>query len=228
MLNTAPDTATGCAISPKNAPAGTIFSYQQTNEENALIGTPNTPADITAGGAQAFVFSLTPSQAFAATEIRFSFDCTNSAPAADTPGVNSFRLTSSDGPTPDIVALVATLSGDGIVTIPVGGAEVFAVATVNVGAGGLITAAANTGSVQLPLALTLCQTNPSTGVCINPTTPAAGVTMQINTGETPTLAIFGQASGTVVFDPALHRINVTFATTEGGTVGSTSVAVRTP
>ena len=43
ILATGTGTATGCAITPTNAPAGTAFSYQQTNASNVPIGTPNTP-----------------------------------------------------------------------------------------------------------------------------------------------------------------------------------------
>jgi hypothetical protein len=228
ILATGPGTAAGCAIAPTNAPPGTAFSYQQTNAANVPIGTPNTPANIPGGGSQSFVFSLTPNQPFAATELHFAFDCTNTAPAADAPGVNTFLLTSSSGPTPDIVALAAAPGGQGIVTIPgTQGTGFFAVATVNVGSGGLITATADTGSAILPVALSLCQTNPVNGVCINPSAPAPSVTAQINPNETPTFAIFAQGGGTIPFNPGVNRINVRFMTQGGGTVGSTSVALRT-
>jgi hypothetical protein len=66
-----------------------------------------------------------------------------------------------------------------------------------------------------------------TGVCINPTTPGSSVTVQINHNDTPTFAIFAQASGLIPFDPGVNRINARFKTQAGGTVGSTSVAVQT-
>ena len=47
---------------------------------------------------------------------------------------------------PDVVALAATVSNDGVVSIPgASGTGVFAVATVNVGGGGTITATKNGG-----------------------------------------------------------------------------------
>ena len=100
-------------------------------------------------------------------------------------------------------------------------------ATVNVGAGEPISVTADTGGVQLPLALTLCQTNPANGVCVNPTTPAPSVTVQINPNETPTFAFFAQPSAPIAFGPGVNRINVRYRTQAGGTVGSTSVAVQT-
>jgi hypothetical protein len=168
-------TAMGCSIAPTNAPAGTVFSYQQTNAANQPIGTPNTPVNIPAGEFRTFVIALTPIQAFPATEIHFSFDCTNTSPAPDTPGVNTFLLTSSAGATPDVIAIAVAVGG--IVTIPgVGGTGALAVATANVGASAPIVVSADTGNVALPLELTVCQTN-SAAQCLAP--PTASVTTQI-------------------------------------------------
>jgi hypothetical protein len=101
------------------------------------------------------------------------------------------------------------------------------VATANVGASAPVVVTADTGNAALPLELTLCQTNPTNGQCINPTTPAPSVMTQINAGQTPTYTVFGKANGPISFNPGLHRINVRFKTQAGGTVGSTSVAVQT-
>jgi hypothetical protein len=78
----------------------------------------------------------------------------------------------------------------------------------------------------LPLTLTLCQTNPQTGACINPSVPASSVSLTINAGETPTFSIFAQASGSIPLDAATKRIFVRF---REGTIlrGATSVAVTT-
>jgi hypothetical protein len=99
------------------------------------------------------------------------------------------------------------------------------VATVNVGASASITATADTGGASLPVTIALCQTNPGTGQCISPIGTSAAV--QINTGETPTFAIFVTGSGTVPFDPAANRVFVRFKDAGGTTRGATSVAVRT-
>jgi hypothetical protein len=58
------------------------------------------------------------------------------------PGVNTLPLTSTSAPGPDIVALGATVTNNGIANIPPGmlGTGFFSVATVNVGAGAQITA----------------------------------------------------------------------------------------
>ena len=92
-------------------------------------------------------------------------------------------------------------------------------------AGGSITASANTGGVTLPLTISLCQTNPTTGQCISAIEPT--VTAQINANDTPTFGIFVMGTGTVPFDPANNRIFVRFKDASLVTRGATSVAVRT-
>jgi hypothetical protein len=226
ILATGSGTATGCSIAPINAPPGTAFSFQQTDGANVPIGAPNTPADIRADGAQSFVFSLTPGSSFLAMELHFSFACSNAPSAPDTPGVNTLVLTSSSDPTPDVVALAASVGG--IATVPESaGIGAFAVASVNVGADAMITVTADTEPVLLPLTFALCQSDPFSAECVNPKLPAPSVTLRINHGDTPTFAIFAQATGNIPFNPAVNRINVRFRTEAGGVVGSTSVAVQT-
>jgi hypothetical protein len=105
------------------------------------------------------------------------------------------------------------------------GTGVFAVATVNVGADGIITAAADTGVTALPITLTICETDPGTGACRALPGPTATTTM--NAGATPTFGLFAKGEGTVPFDPAANRVFVRFKDASGVTRGSTSVAVRT-
>ena len=114
------------------------FVYQTTDPAtNQVTGFPNTPVNIAAGAAQSFVFALTPTAPFAPTDVQFSFDCANSDPAPINVGLNTLLLSASNTPVPDIVALAATPTNDGIVNIPgTSGTGVFAVATVNVGASG--------------------------------------------------------------------------------------------
>ncbi len=126
---------------------------------------------------------------------------------------------------PDLIVEAATPSGDGI--LAVAGSGAFALATANVGAAAPLTATADTGDATLPLALTLCQTDPATGHCVDPAAPAASVTVDITAGATPTFAIFATASGAVPFDPATNRIFVRFRDAGGAVHGLTSVAVWT-
>jgi hypothetical protein len=224
IINPLSTALNNCFVAPVTAlPAS--FAYQTTNPAtNAVTGTANTPVAIPAGGSQSFVFALTANGAFPPTQVNLGFECTYATPAAVVGGVDTLLLSASATPVPDVVALAATTSNDGILHVPNGSAA-FAVATVNLGAGSTITATANTGSASLPLALTLCQTNPQTGQCLAP--PAASVTTAVAADATPTFGIFGTASGAIAFNPAGSRIFVQFTDASGVERGATSVAVET-
>ena len=201
------------------------FAYQTTDANNAPTGTPNTPADIPAGSAQNFIFGFTPTDPISPTEVQLAYDCSNSTPAPVTVGVNTLLLSAEATPVPDIVALAATLSGDGILNLPgSNGSNAFSVSTVNNGSVGTITASP-TLSAALPMVLSICETNPATGACLSD--PAGSTTSSVSGGATPTYSIFVTGTGTVPFDPAANRIFVEFRDGGGLVRGSTSVAVRT-
>jgi hypothetical protein len=227
MINTGAVPVSGCSIAPVNALPAT-FVYQTTNPAtNAITGTPNTPVNIAGNNtAQSFVIAFTPTAPIAPTEVAFNFACTNVSPAPINIGLNTLLFSASSTPTPDVIALAATAQNDGIVHIsgtPNQGA--FAVATFNLGSSDTITVAANTGAVSLPVTITICQTNPTTGQCLQ--SPAANVTTTIGSNATPTFAIFAAASAAVPFDPANNRIFVTFSDSGSNVRGKTSVAVVT-
>ena len=126
---------------------------------------------------------------------------------------------------PDTIALMATISGDGVVRIPgSGGLQLFAIGSANVGVTGTIVVSADTGGVALPLTLMVCETNSGTGACLAPPTPT--VTVSYPGGTTKSFAFFAQASGSIAFDPANNRV---FARLKQAGVlrGATSAAVCT-
>jgi hypothetical protein len=125
-----------------------------------------------------------------------------------------------------VIALGATAGNTGIVSIPgPTGIGAFAVATFNVGAPAALTATADTGAAALPIALSICQTDPGSGTCLAPPSGSVGATF--GTNATPTFAVFAAGSGTVPFDPAVNRIFFRLKDGGGATRGSTSVAVQT-
>jgi subtilase family protein len=226
MIASGPGSANLCTIAPPTSlPAS--FRFQTTNPAtNQVTGTPNTPVNIPGGGQQTFVIEFTPTSAFAPTEVELTFTCANTVPAPVALGITTILLSGSAIGVPDIVALAAPLTNNGVANIPgPGGTGVFSVATVNLGVSGPIVASADTGGTALPVAIFVCQTNPATGVCISP--PAPSVSTQIDGGATPTFAFFVAASGAVSFNPAANRAFVRFK--DGGNVvrGSTSVAIQT-
>ena len=227
IINAGASAVSNCGISPVTAIAAD-FTYRTTDEFNVPVGAPDTPAaSIPAGGSQPYVFAFTPTAAFNATDVVMSFDCTDTDPAVNSVGLNSLLLVSDTNPVPDVVALAATVSNDGVVTASPNGA--FSTATVNVGIGGSINVTADTGSATLPLVIAICETDPTTAACINPASPTTDpVVKTIGANETPTFSIFVTATDTFAPDFANKRIFVRFKDDGGETRGSTSVAVQSP
>ena len=224
VTNTSNVAATRCSLAAGTSVAAD-FAYQTTDAANAPTGTPNTPADIAAGESQNFIFGFLPSAPISPTEVVLTYDCSNSGPAPSTAGLNTLLLSASGTPVPDIVALAATPTADGIVDLPgTNGSNAFSVSTVNVGSTGTITASPVL-PVVLPLVMSICETNPADGVCLSG--PAGSATSTVDASETPTYSVFVTATGDVPFDPANNRIVVEFRGGGGAVRGSTSVAVRT-
>jgi hypothetical protein len=224
------NTSVNPALNAKIALASGVavnFKFNTTNcSTNAVTGPDNAGVNIAPGAAACFVLSLTPVAPFLPTEVVFTFAADNAPPVATLVGINTLLLTASTTPVPDIIALAATSSNDGIVHVTgPSAAGAFAVATSNVGTSAFVTASTNTGSGVLPVTITICQTNPVTGACM--ATPGSNVALQINTGDTPTFGIFVLASAAIPLDPANSRIFVVFIDAGGVVRGRTSVAVET-
>lgn len=229
VINAGTVDALDCRVSPQTAVPGEFFFQPTDPATNAAIGVQNEPVDIPAGTSQTFVFGFTPTAPIGSTAVGLGFVCGEVNEAPSFVGLNTLQLAASEDPVPDVVALGATINGDGIVRIPgADGTGFFSVATVNVGAGAMIRAGADTGDAQVPAVLSMCQTNPETGVCINPTTPTTDdIVVLIETNETPTFAVFVQGMGDIALDPAGSRVFVRFTDANGLETGSTSVAVQT-
>jgi hypothetical protein len=226
IINTGAVDGTTCSITPvASLPAS--FIYQTTNPAtNAPTGTANTPTTVPAGGAQTFVLAFAPTAAFAPTDIPFVYTCANApSPAQSALGLNTLNLSASVAPVPDIIAVNATSDPGYADVSPATGVGDFAVATSNLGAAATITASVDSGMSNLPVALAICQTNPSTGAC--QTTAASAVSLRINGGDTDTFGIFVAANAAIPDMPAVNRIFVRFTDSGGILRGETSVAVRT-
>lgn len=226
ILNTGSAAATKCSLQmPRNQTVPGTFQYQTASPANTLTGTLNTPVDIPAGGGQQWVFGVTPSAAFSATDIRIVFDCENTQPVESFDGLNTFLVSASVAAVPDMIAISATASNNGILEIPgATGTQAFGTAAINIGAAGAITASVDTGSTTLPLNLTICQST-GAGTCM--AAPAASVTTTIANNQTVTYSIFGTATAAIALDPSQKRIFLRLKTGDGVTRGATSVAVRT-
>jgi hypothetical protein len=225
MLNSNTVAMTDCQVTlPPSAPADLQLTYQTTDPAtNALIGTPNTPATISPGGAQTFLLDFQSASAVTVSALPLFFDCDDTNPAASIAGVNTVDLLFSATPIADIIALAATASNDGTVHVA-NGVGAFAVATVDVGAAGDLTISADTGEADLPASIALCQTT-ATGQCLSP--PAASVPVSFASEATPTFSVFVSSSAAIPFAPGASRVFVRFTDGDGVSHGSTSVAVTT-
>jgi len=228
-LNTASTAQSNCSVAlPLGGVFGLSFHYQTTDPStNALTGQPDTPVTIPANGAQTFVVSLEAGSAVAGFTQSLAFGCDGVTPAPIVAGVNTVDLLFSASPVTDVIALAATTSGDGIVTVPLSGdaESAFAVASFNNGTAGLIIASVDTGNATLPVTATICQSDPVTAQCLAPA--ASSISVGFPASSTPTFSIFVKASGDVPFAPATARLFVRFNDSSGVPHGVTSVAVRT-
>jgi len=226
LLNTQAAALDGCSVALPGAD-GLTLDYQTTDPAtNALTGQKDVPVTIAGNGSQTFVLTFQAAAATTLQAVPLVFGCTAVAPAPVTPGVDTIDLVFSTQPIADIIALAATAGGNGLVDVPFsqGQAAAFAIASIDAGAAASLTVATDTGAASLPITVTLCQTNPSTGACLAPPSPTVPVT--IAAGATPTFSVFVTASAAIPFAPGTSRIFVRFLDAGGNSHGSSSVAVQ--
>ena len=221
VINAGANPAAGVTLSINPVPAGT-FVYQQTDcATNAIIGSPNPSLDLNPGEVLCYVLSFTPSATFAATSVHIQAQAANAPSTNLLTGINTWLLRATDTLGPDIIALTTTTDFH---QVSCSGANAFAVALSNVGAAatGDITVTANTGSVTLPLSISISETDPATGAVIGD-----NLLQNVGAGEYRTVAVFVTFNGCITFDPAVNRIFIEFRDASNNVVGSTSTAVST-
>lgn len=221
VINAGSEYAAGVTLSLGTALPGS-FSYSQTScSTNAIIGSPNAPIDIPPGGVACYILTFTPSSVFPATHAQIVAQALNAPATTLLVGINTWLLRSTSSPGPDIIALTTTADFH---QIACSGTNAFAVALSNVGAAtiGDITVTANTGSVSLPISVSIMETNPSTGTVIGD-----NILQGIGAGNNRTVAVFVNFTDCVLFNPAANRIFIEFRDASNNVVGSTSTAVST-
>ena len=216
------------------------FSYQTTDPlTNQATGQPNTPVDIPAGGSQTFVFALTPASElktgiravdpaidYSTDPIPLVFRCENILPANARLDINTFRLTADGFPRGDVVTIAATVSGDGIVSVPLNGVAAFSLSALNIGADSGPVVAFVRPSGEFPIVAAICESNPTTGVCTGPLDTAVQTTLAPGAPRTYSLRAFAGATP-VAFAPGTNRLSIIFVDGNNTLLGGTSVAVRT-
>jgi len=225
VVNAGSTTASTCTIAPSTTIASG-FSFQTTNPTtNAVTGTLNGAVDIAAGASQSFLIAFTPTAAFNTTDVALTFGCANASLAPVVAGVDMLQLAASTTAVPDIVALAASADAGYVDISSIDSTGDFAVATINLGSAAQITASVDTGTANLPVTVTLCETDPTSGACL--ATPTANVTITIAANATPTFGVFLTGSAAVADLPGLNRVFVRFTDQNGVLRGETSVAART-
>jgi polyhydroxybutyrate depolymerase len=226
VVNPGPAPATGVTIAPA-IPGPAAVSFRSTDPATNLpVGAPNAPVDIPPGESRTFAVLVEPTAPFGPAEMVLGYGGPATAPVAPLRGINTLLMSSEPGPVVDAVALAATPTADGILELPgPGQAAAFAVASVNVGEGGPVTARVDTGGIGVPVTMGICRTDPATSACITPV--GSTVSVDMPAGARPTFGVFVVSDAVVGFDPAINRIFVRFVDADGITRGATSVAVRT-
>ncbi len=226
ILNTGTQTANNCRLTLGPGFNG-AFSFQQADSQNNLIGALNAPADIPPGGQQNFVFAVRPDTAFAPKPLDLDFVCDN-AVAPRTKSVNSFTLGASDTPVADILPIVRTLSGDGIVRV--GGQDfiqLYAASAINIGASGPITVRPVFSAFSNAAGMAVCQSDPATGQCLDGGSlldrPQSSITLPIGSSAV-TFTVLVKA-GSTAFWPEFARVGLEFVDSSGVVRASTSVAL---
>lgn len=86
--------------------------------------------------------------------------------------------------------IMATSEGSGTLLVSHDGAySVFSVAAENIGAPGPVIFLANSSAMGLPLASAVCQTDPTTGACLQPFV-SASFPVQMQTGDVATFTVW--------------------------------------
>lgn len=225
ILNAGVKTARDCTIrSPETF--GMHFRYRLYGQ-GGLGSLDNQPVDIPAFGRQDYVLYVTSDEE-TSDVMQFVFDCSNTLRAPVVNGVNTLLFTASNSFVADIISTAVTPSGDGFLTVPIGGAAAVAIAAVNIGAASNLTAIATTAPiggppVDLEFEGGICRTN-AQSLCITPIAETLSFSLAAN--QVATFAGFVQSTGEIPANPALNRVFLHFY--QGNVpVGSTSVAIRT-
>ena len=225
LINGGSMEARNCSIAPDSL-LPVDFSFQLTDPTtNAVTGGLNETITLSPGASQSFLVSIRPTAAFDPVDMRLRYVCDNSSPTAVLAGINTLQLSASTTPVPDVIALSATTTADGIVQVPPG---FFTLATANVGSADMLRVTVDTGTAQLPVTLSVCETDPTTGECQSePVSAITGLMVDAPAGATQTYSVFIDTSEFIALDAALRRLFVRFRDSADQVRGSTSVAIQT-
>jgi hypothetical protein len=227
-INSGSEALTNCRPIPGNFPAGN-FGYQTVDANNQLTGSPNTPVEIAAGATQGFLLSYTPGFDPYAGLVDGRISC-DQRESQYTPYLSGTLAIENGVQIPDIIAISATPSGDGVIRLNrMGGAGVMAVAAVNIGiAGDVLVAPQSLGTFPGLATYEVCETD-AAAQCIG--ARASSLTVNFAANQVRTFAVFarGNSQTNIPFYPDIIRVRLLLsATSSGRPVGLTSAALTSP
>ena len=227
-INSGSETLTNCRPIPGNFPAAN-FGYQTVDANNQLTGSPNTPVNIQAGATQGFLLSYTPGATPYAGLVDGRISC-DERESQYTPYLSGTLAIENGVQIPDIVAISATPSGDGVIRLNrMGGAGVMAVAAVNIGVAGQVSVTPQSlGTFPGLATFEVCETDTS-AQCIG--ARASSLTVNFGANQVRTFAVFarGNSQTNIPFYPDIIRVRLVLsATSTGRPVGLTSAALTSP
>lgn len=239
ISNSGDTTATNCIIRFDSSAPGSFsaqLTYQATDAGNAVTGPANPTLDIPAGQSQGYAIAITPESVIdPGQDIALLYTCDNgSAPRRY--GVNTLFVRAVDGAatTPDVIPILQTLSGDGIMRLPDAGdprQQVLVAAATNIGDLGPVTVTPFFPRLKGPLDLLVCETTGTPdGSCL-PEFPFAQTLTTTLPGPSDPPATFTmlailQGDAGITFRPDLLRTGLVFTDPDtGAVVGSTDAAL---
>lgn len=214
----------------------TVTEWRITNPAtNEIVSGPNPLFSLNPGQSMSLVFTIGTNTATPAGSTSISepygaetyLECLSrpNNGTTTTQYVNRFIVVPSLGPVSDIIAVGATLAGDGVARVPTGRRTAFSMAAVNIGYAETIRVAPEVTFHDPDLNVEICETNPSTGACLE--ARSSSVTVEFAENEVRTFSLFVGDDDTsdLPFRPINRRIMVFFTTPEGFARGGASVAV---
>ena len=227
-INSGSEALTNCRPIPGAFPAAN-FGYQTVDATNQLTGTPNTPVNIPSGATQGFLLSYAPGATPYAGLVDGRITC-DERDSQYTPYLSGTLAIENGVQIPDVIAISATPSSDGVIRLNrIGGAGVMAVAAVNIGVAGEVRVTPQPlGTFPSIASFEVCETD-AASQCIG--ARASSLTVNFAANQVRTFAVFARGfdDTSIPFYPDIIRIRLVLsATSSGRPVGLTSAALTSP
>lgn len=222
--NSSPREAVGCWISLDGALA-VDSTFQMLDGAGLPVGGVNENFSIPASGTRSLSLRLAPKVGYtsAGADIPVRIRCLNSNVPGPFPGYNRLSLSFEGATKPDVVPKLLLVANEVVLDGPAGAKNVI-VTTRNFGGAGVLTVRARAVR-SLPVALKVCEIDPTTGACI--VAPASSFVRNMMAAEAARWRVYVRATGDIPDDELRNRIVFEFVDDRGIVLGAAGFAVRT-